>query len=83
MASRVFVGVGSNIEPAWHAAEALRRLDSSVGVIAVSTFYRTAPLGRPEQRAFLNGVCEIGASVPPRKLKFEVLRGIEEELGRV
>ena len=81
--STAFIAVGSNIEPERHVPAALDRLRKCVGVTGVSTVYRTAPLGRPEQGAFLNGVWRIETDVPARGLKLDVLRRIETELGRV
>jgi 2-amino-4-hydroxy-6-hydroxymethyldihydropteridine diphosphokinase len=78
-----FVAVGSNIEPERNIAAALDMLMECVAVTGVSTFYRTAPLGRPEQDPFLNGVWSIETSAGARNLKFAVLRRIEAELGRL
>jgi len=79
----VFISVGSNLEPERNIAGALARLQRSVVVTGVSTFYWTAPLGRPEQPRFLNGVWRIRTGLPPRTLKFDVLRVIETDLGRI
>ena len=78
-----YISVGSNIEPEKNIPEALEKLKKYVSVKAVSTFYRTVPIGRPEQPAFLNGVWQIDAEQTARELKFDVLRQIEAELGRV
>ena len=77
-----YIAVGSNIEPEKNIREALERLRQHVRVRATSTFYRTAPIGRPEQPAFLNGVWHIETSRTARGLKYEVLRRIEAELRR-
>lgn len=78
-----FVGVGSNIEPEVHVVEGLRRLGAAVRLAAVSTFYRTAPVGAPGTPWFANGVVRVETELGPRALQFEVLRGIEAGLGRV
>ena len=80
---RAYISVGSNIEPEKNIPEALEKLKRYVRVNAVSTFYRTIPIGRPEQSAFMNGVWQIDALQTARELKFGVLRRIEAELGRV
>ncbi|MBX7258799.1 MAG: 2-amino-4-hydroxy-6-hydroxymethyldihydropteridine diphosphokinase [Candidatus Hydrogenedentes bacterium] len=80
--TEAIVSVGSNIEPELNIPQAMTLLRDFVDLEAVSTFYRTAPLGRPEQPAFLNGVCLLETEGSPRWLKFEVLRHIESELGR-
>ena len=84
-----YVAVGSNVEPRENIAAALGRLMRRVVVSGVSTFYRApavGPSGRAEageQDEFLNGVFELRVSCRARGLKFDVLRPIEAELGRV
>jgi 2-amino-4-hydroxy-6-hydroxymethyldihydropteridine diphosphokinase len=78
-----FVAVGSNIRPEEHTERALEALQRRVRVTATSTFHRTEAVGRPEQPAFVNGVWKIQSEHTPRSLKFDVLRPIEQALGRV
>jgi quinolinate synthase len=47
----------------------------------VSSVYRTAPVGGPEQDDFLNQVVEIETTLSPREL-LEAVQGIEVALGR-
>ncbi len=79
---RAYVAVGSNVEPERNVPAALELLMRKVRVTRSSTFYRTAPIGRPDQPAFCNGVWEISTSLSPRRLRLEVLRDIERRLGR-
>jgi len=79
--ARAFVGVGSNLDPAHNVPRALAALAGKVRVRGISTFYRTPAEGRPEQPLFYNGVVEIATELAPAALK-QVLRGIEQELGR-
>ncbi len=79
----VYIAVGSNIEPEKNIISALIKLKSYVEIINISTFYKTKPIKRPEQPYFLNGIFHISTNIPPRKLKFEILRKIESELGRI
>ncbi|MEA3403390.1 MAG: 2-amino-4-hydroxy-6-hydroxymethyldihydropteridine diphosphokinase [Armatimonadota bacterium] len=81
--ARVFVAIGSNIDPERNVREAVRALAREVQVVGTSTIYAIAPLRRPEQPTFYNAVAEIETDIPPRKLKFKVLRRIEAQLGRV
>ena len=81
--TRAFVSVGSNILPAENVRRALKLLAVRARLVGISTFYRTAPLGRPEQEDYYNGVAEIETPLPPLALRDEVLRAIEAELGRV
>lgn len=79
----VYIGVGSNIEPEANIAAAFRLLRQRARIVAISTFYRTDPLGSgggaPE---FYNGVVKLETDIEPRDLKYSVLRQIEETLGR-
>jgi 2-amino-4-hydroxy-6-hydroxymethyldihydropteridine diphosphokinase len=79
---RVFVGVGSNIEPEENVRRALGLLAREVRVRAVSTFYRTPAIGDSGGPPFLDGVVEVSTTLPPRALKLDVLRRIEAQLGR-
>lgn len=78
----VFIGVGSNIEPERHIIEALRALQQKIKLTGVSTFYRTAPVGAADQPWYLNGVVAARTAYTPRALKYDILRPIEETLGR-
>lgn len=78
----MFVAVGSNIEPEVNVKKGLAKLAARTAVRGVSTFYRTRPLGRPEQDSFINGVVEVETGLGPRELK-GVLREIEAECGRL
>ncbi|MBN2370452.1 MAG: 2-amino-4-hydroxy-6-hydroxymethyldihydropteridine diphosphokinase [Vicinamibacteria bacterium] len=77
-----FIGVGSNIDPERNVMAALRLLGERARICAISTFYRTIPLGAPGTPAFVNGVVRIETAVTARALKFGVLRAIEASLGR-
>jgi 2-amino-4-hydroxy-6-hydroxymethyldihydropteridine diphosphokinase len=79
----VFIGVGSNIDPAANIRRAVELLGRRVRVVRVSTFYLTAPVGRTGQPPFYNGVLEIETDLGPRELKRDHLSKIESELGRV
>ena len=78
---RVFIGIGSNIEPEKNIMQALALLKEKEKVIAVSTFYRTAPIGRAGDPSFINGVVSIDTAALPLVLK-NTLRDIERTLGR-
>jgi len=80
--SVAFISVGSNIQPEPSIVAALEFLRSRVRVTGFSTFYRTAPVGRPDQPEFINGVWRIDTALSPTQIRDELLRPIEEELGR-
>lgn len=79
---RVFVVLGSNIEPEHHLREAVQRLGERCDLIAVSPVYRTTPVGQRDQPDFLNAAVLIATPLTPAQLKKEVLLAIEEDLGR-
>ena len=78
---RVFVSVGSNVNPEENVTRALRLLDEEIGIRGISTFYRTPALNRPKDPSFLNGVVEVGDALGPFELKASLQR-IERALGR-
>ena len=95
---RAYIGVGSNIDPEANIPAALRMLAEVATIVGISTFYRTPALGPPSADAsdasggiiprsitaeFINGVVAVETDLPPRELKFGVLRPIERVLGRV
>jgi dihydroneopterin aldolase/2-amino-4-hydroxy-6-hydroxymethyldihydropteridine diphosphokinase len=80
--ARAFVSIGSNIDPEANVRNAVLQLAGRVRVAAVSTVFRTEPVGPPGQPPYYNCVAEIETDKAPRELKFEVLRRIESELGR-
>ena len=81
--TRAHIAIGSNIQPEENIEEALKRLAQHVQIAAISTFYITPALHRPEQNDYYNGAAAIETKIPPRTLKFRTLRGIEAALGRV
>ena len=80
---RVYITLGSNIEPEQNLAQAVRLLSQQVQVITCSSVYRTPPQGYTEQADFLNMALELKTDLSPENLKSEVLAGIEQALGRV
>jgi len=80
---RAFVAFGANLDPRRHIARGLEELARATRLLRVSRVFRTPPLARPEQPDFRNGAVLLETDLPPRKLKFQVLRRIERELGRV
>jgi len=83
MLGDVIIAVGSNINPESNIPRALDLLNEQCPISAVSTFYRTRAIARDEQPDFVNGACLCTAALPPRALKFDVLRAIEARIGRV
>jgi dihydroneopterin aldolase/2-amino-4-hydroxy-6-hydroxymethyldihydropteridine diphosphokinase len=83
MLEDVYIAVGSNIKPQDNISQSLLMLKSYVNITAISNFYRTFPVGGRKQPDFINGVVRIQTDNSPRQLKFDILRIIEDRIGRV
>jgi len=80
---RAYIGIGSNLgDRNANAERALREMRALGSVTRVSSFYRTAPWGNPNQPWYLNAVAQIETALSPRTL-LERLRAIEATMGRV
>lgn len=83
--SQVFIALGSNLEdPVFQIRKAfdeLARLPTS-RLLACSSLYRSAPVGRYDQPDFINAVVQIETSLSPRDL-LKALLEIEQSHGRI
>ncbi|RJX33944.1 MAG: 2-amino-4-hydroxy-6-hydroxymethyldihydropteridine diphosphokinase [Desulfarculus sp.] len=83
-AQEVFIGLGSNLgSPRRHLLFALERLARAPAYApgAVSSLYRTAPVGRREQPPFYNAVCRGMYERTPHEL-LRALQALEAARGR-
>lgn len=80
--TKVFLSLGSNIDPETNIFQAAKMLADHVKLIKSSTVLRTEPLGGKVQPCYYNCVIEAETELDPAKLKNEVLRPIEKKLGR-
>ena len=82
---KAYIALGSNlgkrIENLKRALELLNT-EQDISVLKVSPVYETAPVGGPEQGAFLNACASLETDLPPEELLLKMLH-IEDELGRV
>ena len=79
---RAVIALGANIgNPEEQLNIAVSLLREATEVIAVSGYYRTAPVGGPEQPDYLNAVALIESELPAAEL-LSLLHGIEKSLGR-
>jgi len=78
----VYLGLGSNISPETNLPSALKRLRDTLQVEAVSTAWKTPAIGTvgPD---FLNAAIAIRTELSPDELKSQVIRKIENQLGRI
>ncbi|MCD6286297.1 MAG: 2-amino-4-hydroxy-6-hydroxymethyldihydropteridine diphosphokinase [Anaerolineae bacterium] len=83
--NRVFVSLGSNIDPVANLQAAIDQLRAhdEVKVVALSPVYETAPVGTVDQANFLNAAVLIETSLSASVLKSGVLQPIEQALVRV
>lgn len=80
---RAYLGLGSNLgDREAHLRAAIRQLRAVGSISAISSVYRTEPVGYREQPDFWNLVLELETGLGPEELLREALR-IEEALGRV
>ena len=77
-----FLSLGSNVEPEKNILEAIKLLSKHAEILKSSTVYLTEPLLHKPQPKYYNCVVKIETVIEPRKLKFDILRAIEDELGR-
>jgi len=79
---KAVIALGANIgEPKENLDLAIALLREATDVKLVSSYYRTAPVGGPEQPDYLNAVCIIDSELPAMDL-LSLLHGIEKSLGR-
>ena len=77
-----YISAGSSVEPRRNLENAAVMLRETVHITGVSTVYRTPAIDRPNDPDFLNCVFQISTDVLPRALTFDVLRAVEDRLGR-
>ena len=79
---RAVVALGSNIgEPSENLDLAIALLREATEVVAVSSYYKTKPVGYLDQPDFLNAVCLMESDLPAINL-LKMLHGIEKAMGR-
>ncbi|MEX1287039.1 MAG: 2-amino-4-hydroxy-6-hydroxymethyldihydropteridine diphosphokinase [Acidimicrobiia bacterium] len=81
--TEAIVALGTNLGDRWATlAEAVADLETVGRVVAVSPAYETAPIGGPEQGAFLNAVVAVDTAIDPEPF-LAALHRIEAAHGRV
>lgn len=80
----VFIGIGSNIgDAACNCARGIEGIGEIDGnkIIAISSFYRSEPIGHIEQDWFVNCVIKIKTDLTPHSL-LTALHDVEKSFGR-
>lgn len=78
----IYLNLGSNLRPEVHLPEAIRRLRTHGSVKSISNAWESHALGS-KGPDFINISLEFLTPFKPKKLKHEVVRPIEQALGRV
>lgn len=82
--SIAYVGLGANLgDPPQQLRVALAAIAKlpRTRIAAVSSFYRSAPMGPADQPDYCNAVCRVETTLSPREL-LDALIGIERSAGR-
>lgn len=80
----VYLGLGSNLgDKVGQCLNALKEISASphTRIKAVSSLYKTEPIGYRDQDWFINCVAEVSTDLPPHPLQ-AFLQGIEKRMGR-
>jgi len=82
---RAWIGLGSNLgDRLGYIKKALGMMERipETTLVAVSSLYDTAPVGKDDQPRFLNAVAEVATDLAPESLMCELL-AIEDYCGRI
>ncbi|AHC51403.1 folate biosynthesis protein [Sulfolobus acidocaldarius SUSAZ] len=79
--AKVYISIGSNINPEDNVRRAIELLDKMIKIRKISTVYLTKSIP-PDQPDYFNCVVESRINMSPKDLKYNILRKIESELGR-
>jgi 2-amino-4-hydroxy-6-hydroxymethyldihydropteridine diphosphokinase len=83
MTTRVALGLGSNVgDRRSHLDGAVAELARIGEIVAVSSYYETAPIGGPEQADYLNAVVVVDTDLDPADI-LEKLLEVERNHGRL
>lgn len=79
---KAVIAIGANIgEPEEQVRIAIALLKEAMDVVAISSLYKTKPVGKVDQPDFTNAVVIAQSELPAMEL-LKVLHGIEVSLGR-
>ncbi|QSJ18503.1 anthranilate synthase component I [Nostoc sp. UHCC 0702] len=77
------ISFGSNYEAKFNLIEGLRALSQQVKILAISPVYENPAVGKVGSPPYLNGICLVETNLSPLDLHEQVLRSIEDSLGRI
>ena len=79
----IYLSLGSNIEPESNLLAALEQLSVLADLVAVSSVWKTKPVGLTEQPDFLNAAAIVKSPLTAEQFKEDIITVIEQSLGRV
>lgn len=74
--------MGSNVNPAENIAKAIELISNKLDIVRISKYYKSQPVDA-RGGDFINVGILIHSDFNPQHLKYDILRLIEKELGRV
>jgi len=77
------IAFGSNYKAESNLVKGLKALDRQVRILAVSPVYENPAIGKTTSPPYLNGACLVETNLPAIDLYQQVLRSIEDGLGRI
>lgn len=77
------IAFGSNYEAKSNLVKGLKALNQQARILAISAVYENPAIGKPTSPPYLNGACLVETSLPAHDLHNQVLRPIEDSLGRI
>lgn len=80
--SIAYLSLGSNVDKEHNLPACVRLLAEHGRLLAVSPVYETAPVGHADAPTFFNAAIALETSLEPAALKTQVIRQVEEQLGR-
>jgi len=78
-----YLSLGSNVDKERNLLVCAQLLAEHGRLAAVSAVYETAPVGNMDDPTFFNAAIALETSLEPAELKEQVLRQVEERLGRL
>lgn len=77
------IGFASNYQANSNLIKGLKALNQRVSILSISPVYENPAIGKISSPPYLNGVCLVNTNLPPLELHKQVLRPIENSLGRL
>jgi 2-amino-4-hydroxy-6-hydroxymethyldihydropteridine diphosphokinase len=80
--TKIFLSLGSNIQPTTNLQSAVRLLDELGDLVAVSSVWQSAPVGYTSQPDFFNAAVAMCSEISPADVYRDWIEPIEAQLAR-